>query len=96
MALTTSSWDNTGYQQPIVLALLPVVITSLSDTAADITEDPVVISSGELDVASDLMVVQVERHNNVKGSDYVKQVPQISISILIMKEHLNILMPSYL
>ena len=55
--LATSDWDGTGYQAPIVLALLPATISG-----ADITVDPVTAIAGDLVVASDLTIDGVERH----------------------------------
>ena len=54
--LATSDWDGTGYQAPIVLALLPATISG-----ADITVDPVTAIDGDLVVASDLTIDGVER-----------------------------------
>ena len=54
--LATSDWDDTGYQAPIVLALLPATISG-----ADITVDPVTAIDGDLVVASDLTIDGVER-----------------------------------
>ena len=55
--LATSDWDGTGYQAPIVLALLPATISG----SADITVDPVTALEGDLVVASDLTIDGVER-----------------------------------
>ena len=55
--LATSDWDSTGYQAPIVLALLPATISG----SADITVDPVTAIDGDLVVASDLTIDGVER-----------------------------------
>ena len=55
--LATSDWDDTGYQAPIVLALLPATISG----SADITVDPVTAIDGDLVVASDLTIDGVER-----------------------------------
>ena len=55
--LATSDWDGTGYQAPIVLALLPATISG----SADITADPVTAIDGDLVVAADLTIDGVER-----------------------------------
>ena len=55
--LATSDWDSTGYEAPIVLALLPATISG----SVDITVDPVTAIDGDLVVASDLTIDGVER-----------------------------------
>ena len=53
--LATSDWDSTGYEAPIVLALLQATISGV-----DITVDPVTAIDGDLVVASDLTIDGVE------------------------------------
>ena len=55
-ALTTGDWDGTGYQPPVVLALLEAAVSG-----EDLTVDPVTPVSGSLVVASNLTISKVSR-----------------------------------
>ena len=56
--ISISDWDDTGYRAAIVLALVEAEVAG-----NDITVDPVTPLAGELDVATDLTIDNVERRN---------------------------------
>ena len=58
VALSTDDWDGSGYQTPIVLALVPVVISDPNITDQDFTP----IGTGDIVVASNLSIGQIERY----------------------------------
>ena len=55
--IVTADWNSTGYETPIVLAVLQATVTNNFLTVVDVTPN-----EGELDVASDLTFGRVERH----------------------------------
>ena len=57
-ALSIADWDGSAYQAPIVLALIPVVISNPDITTQNFTP----IGTADIVVASDLSIGQVERH----------------------------------
>ena len=54
--IAIADWDGSGYQAPIVLAVVRATVSG-----PDITVEPVVVLEGEFVVADDLTVSQVER-----------------------------------
>ena len=58
VALSIADWDGSAYQTPIVLALIPVVISAPDITTQNFTP----IGTADIVVASDLSIGQVERH----------------------------------
>ena len=62
-SLTTSHWNGGAYQDPIVLALVPISISGADITAQDFTP----IGTSDIEIASNLSIGQLERH--VSGSE---------------------------
>ena len=56
--ITISEWDQTGYQTPIVLAVVQATVTANFLTGVDVTPN-----EGELEVGSDLTIGPVERRS---------------------------------